>query len=86
MVKYIVSDKQALFGQDYAITWYVKLSCRHYRFLTKPPWHLFLERREGKEREGEKHQCVIETPTYPQCALTGNQTVNLSFAGQHSIH
>ena len=45
---------------------------------------LFLERGEGKEREGEKHQCVVASHAPPTggltwlatqvCALTGNQT------------
>ena len=48
--------------------------------------YLFLERgREGSEREGEKHQCVVasheppigDLPTTQACALTGNRTCNL---------
>ena len=44
--------------------------------------YLFLERRDGREKEGEKHQCVVvfhmpllETwPATQARALTGNQT------------
>ena len=44
--------------------------------------YLFLDRGEGREKEGEKHQCVA-TPTHPHWgtrpatqayALTGNRT------------
>ena len=46
--------------------------------------YLFLERGEGKEKEGEKHQCVVASHTSctgdlahtQACALTGNQTGN----------
>ena len=41
--------------------------------------YLFLERQERREKEEEKHQCVVASrmpPTWPTtqaCALTGNQ-------------
>ena len=45
---------------------------------------LFLFRGEGREKEGEKHPCVVASHAYPtgtrpaaqQCVLTGNQTGN----------
>ena len=45
--------------------------------------YLFLETKEGRKREGEKHQCVVASrvppplgtwPATQACALTGNQT------------
>ena len=51
---------------------------------------LFLERGEGKEKEGEKHQCVVASHAPPNgnlaraiqaCALTWNQT-NRPFGSQ----
>ena len=54
--------------------------------------YLLLERGEGREKEGKKHQCVRETPigcllhtpqlgiwpTTQACTLIGNQTSDLS--------
>ena len=55
------------------------LSCS---FLKKDFIYLFLERGREREREGEKHQCVVAShmlplgtwPTTQACALTGNRT------------
>ena len=57
--------------------------------------YLFLERGEGKEKEGENHQCVVVSRASPTgdlahnpstCPLTGNLTATLRFAGPSSIH
>ena len=59
--------------------------------------YLFLERgREGeREREGEKHPCVVASCVSPtgdmasnpgMCPSLGIKPVTLWFAGQHSIH
>ena len=34
--------------------------------------YLLLDRGEGREKEKEKHQCVVASHTPPTCALTGN--------------
>ena len=34
-------------------------------FFKKYFIYLFVERGEGKEREGEKHQCVVAPPPHP---------------------
>ena len=60
-------------------------------------FYLFiLDRREGREKEEEKYQCVVASrapptgdltwPTTQACALTGNQTSTFWFTGQHSVH
>ena len=50
----------------------------------KKDFILFLDRGEGREKQGEKHQCVTasctpptgDLPTTQACALTGNGTGN----------
>ena len=43
-------------------------------FLKKDFIYLFSERGEEREKDGEKHQCVVASyaPTTQACALTGN--------------
>ena len=61
--------------------------------------YLILERGEGEERGRETSMCdryvdqlplacppLGTWPTSQACALTGNQTNNLLFAGCHSVH
>ena len=56
--------------------------------------YLFLDRGEGKEKEGEKRQCVVASHTPPLGiwpathirALTGNRTSDPFFAGWHSLN
>ena len=56
--------------------------------------YFFLERGREGEREREKYRCVVAShipplgiwPATQACALTGNQTNNLCFTGQHWIH
>ena len=62
--------------------------------------YLPLERREGREKEGEKHQCVRDTAdglplTHPHLetwpatqarALTGTESATFWFAVGHSDH
>ena len=57
--------------------------------------YLFLERREGKEKEGETHGCVVASHAPPTGDLACNpgmcpelriELVTLWFTVQHSIH
>ena len=56
---------------------------------------LFLESGEGKEEEGEKHQCVVASHAPPTgdlaqnpgiCPRLGIELATLWFTGRHSIH
>ena len=62
--------------------------------LFKKRFYLFLER-EGREKEGEKYQCVVASHTPPTGDLACNpgmcprlriEPVTLWIAGWHSIH
>ena len=52
----------------------------HAQYFLKHFIYLFLERREGREKEGEKHQCEVcfhgpqtgDLAATQPCALTGN--------------
>ena len=68
---------------------YFKICFNHYKFsfflFFKDCIYLLLERGREREREGEKHQCVVASwasptgetrPATQACALTGNQTGN----------
>ena len=69
-------------------------------FFFKDFVHLFLVRREGREKEEEKHRCERETsigclsyascvgtkPATQACALTQNQTGDFLFCGRRLAH
>ena len=39
--------------------------CKKYSFLFFNFMYLFLDREEGREKEGEKHQCVVASYALP---------------------
>ena len=61
---------------------FVEIVLLRFVCLFKDFIYLFLERREGREKKGEKHQCMVAScasllgtcPVTQACALTGNQT------------
>ena len=64
-------------------------------FLKKILFIYFLERGKGREKEGEKHQCVVASHMPPtgdlasnpgMCLRLGIELATLWFTGLHSIH
>ena len=52
-------------------TWIYNLKY-YYFFFVKILFILFLDRGEGRAKEGEKHQCVVASHTLPTGGLTHN--------------
>ena len=52
-------------------TWIYNLKY-YYFFFVKISFILFLDRGEGREKEGEKHQCVVASHTPPTGGLAHN--------------
>ena len=46
--------------------------CKKYSFLFFNFMYLFLDREEGREKEGEKHQCVVAFCMPPNGELARN--------------